>query len=786
MTLRHLDAMQLDGLWLDVRYAVRALRRTPAFTTAVLLTLALGVGANSVVFSFLDALVLRPLPIDRPDEVVFVQTGDNYTTSFPRYRDLRDRNRTLAGLAAYRVTPMAIDTGAGAQQAWGYLATGNYFDLLGLRPAAGRFFHTGDDVAPGAAPYAVLSHAYWQQQFNGDPGIVGKTVRINRLPYTVLGVAPPGFHGTEVIFRPDLWVPMMMQAQIEGRSWLEVRNTSNTMVIGRLRPGTSREQAEADLTNVATVVASEHRERNASPRVILVKPGLIGTLLRGPTTAFAAAVMALATLVLFAACANLASLLTVRTMDRVRELAIRLSVGATQRQIVRQLGVEVLLICLLGGALGIALASLLLTAFGRWRAPLPFIQVDASPRPSTIVFGLAATLVVALLATLAPARRVTRSDPAALVRHTPGPAGRRRWSSRDLILGGQAALCCVLVTASLVSARGLMQALSMPVGLDPRGLVSSSFDLGLAGYTTDEGRALQQRAIDTIRSLPGVTEAAYASAVPLTVDQSTTGVYAESPADLRRAAQTSAAYYHVSPGYFRVVRTRVLAGREFSDLDTPTGPRVAIVNETFARRVIGTADAVGRRFRVGPGPEGLREVVGVVEDGKYFALSEAPRATVFWPANARYSSSTVLIVRSALADAEVVTQVRRAIRKLDPNVPLIAEGPLSASLGFAFLPARAASIALGAFGVLALTLAVIGMHGLAAHSVTARIHEIGVRVAIGAPAHRVLTAVLGRTAVVLGAGAFAGIAAAVAGVTATWVPAHRAISIDPVRTLRAE
>jgi predicted permease len=804
----------MDGILRDTRYAMRNFRRRRSLAAIAVLTLALGVGANTVVFSVLEALILRPLPIHQPESVFFVQAG-GFTLSFPNYRDLRDRNRTLSHLAGYRIASMAVDAGAGAAPTWGYLATGNYFELLGLQPAAGRFFGSDEDLKPGASPFAVLGYAFWQRQFNGDPNVLGQTIRINGLPYTVVGVAPRGFRGTEVFFQPDLWVPMMMQPQIEGRSWLEDRRTSNTFVVGRVRNGVSRGQAEADLNTVAAVMAAEDPKANDGLRIRLTTPGLFGDTLRAPVAAFAGGVMALAALVLLATCANLASLLAVRVMDRFRELAIRLSMGATRIQVLRQISVEALLLCLAGGTAGLGLAVVVLSALSRWQAPLALpVQFDVMPDVGVFGFALLISLMAALLAVIAPARQIGRCTPNQLTREAAVPILARRWSVRDALIGVQLVLCCILVTGCFVSLRGLTRALALPLGFEPRGVNITVFDLSLSGYMPAEGLAFQARTLAAVRALPGITEAAYANALALTTDQSTTTVFRESTTDFRSVNEIGAAYYQVSPGYFGLMRTRLVAGREFTVFDTRDSPRVAIVNETFARRVVGTTEAVGRRFRMGPGPDGLHEIVGVVEDGKYFLLSEDPRAAVFWPAAAAYNSSTVIVTRSVLSDQEVATQLRRVVRDLDPRVPIQAEGTVTHAISFFFLPARAATAALSVFGLLAVSLSLVGIYGLAAYSVSARVREIGIRVAIGARSHQVLGSILGRTAVILCTGAGVGIAAGMAvsqlltavvyhasprdpvvttgvavtmmlvGLGAAWVPARRALSIDPAQTLR--
>lgn len=806
--------MQLAAIARDIRYTLRQLHRSPMPFAIAIASLALGIGANTVVFSFLHALILRPLPIAQPESVFFVQSRNSFTLSFPNYRDLRDRNRTLSAMAGYRLAWMAIDVGSGAEPMWGELATGNYFDLLGLRPAVGRFFGPRDDLAPGASPYVVLSYDYWQRQFSGNPNVAGQTVRINGLPYTVLGVTPRNFYGTEVLFRPEVWIPMTMQPQIEGRSWLDQRRSSNTLVIGRVREGLTRAQAEADLNTVAGGIATEN-STDVRLRLLLATPGLWGDTLRGPVSAFVGGVMALAVLVLLAACANLASVLAARVIDRFRELAIRTSIGATGSHILRQILTETLVVCLAGGAAGLLLAAVILRVLSQWHGPMGLpVQVDVAADARVFGFAILASVAAALCAVIAPARRATRSNVVDLIRQGTGRVGFQRWTSRDALLGIQLALCCVLITACFVSYRGLTRALAVPLGFDPRGVTISVVDLGQVGYSPVDGPVFQRRVVDAVRALPGVTEAAFASALPFTTDQSTTGIFRESPADFRPGNAISAAFYHVSAGYFQLMRTRLLAGREFTDFDTPDSPRVAIVNETLARRLTGTRDAVGKHFRVGPGLDDLREIVGVVEDGKYFLVSEEPRPTVFWPAAAVYNSSTVIAVRSTMPPSAVTGALRRVIRDLDPRVAIQADGALSDANALFFLPARAATVALGAFGLLAISLALTGIYGLAAYAVSARVREIGIRLAIGARSFDVLRSILGRTAVILLAGASAGIAAGMAvsklltavvynatsadpvvlvatagtialiGLAAAWLPARRALGIDPAQTLR--
>src|SRR6266576_1924183 len=348
----------IQDLVQDLRFGLRVLRKSPSFTAVAVLTLALGIGANTTIFSVVNALVLRPLPVERPKELAFLENVHyGPGQSFPNYKDLRERNQTFAGLIGYRMAPMELETDRGAERIWGYLATGNYFNTLGVQPAVGRVFNQNDDLHPGASPYAVLSHSAWQLRFGADPAIVGKTIRLNRLPYSVIGVAPPDFHGTELFYWPEVWVPMMMEPRIESNSWLDNRNTWNTWVVGRLKPNVSPAQAEADLNTVAAEMARQYPDVNDGLHFRLAKPGLIGNMIGGPAKAFAFGVLILAAFVLLVACTNLASMFTARATERQREVAVRLAIGAGRGRVVRQVLTETLVLSLLGGAVGYLLAS---------------------------------------------------------------------------------------------------------------------------------------------------------------------------------------------------------------------------------------------------------------------------------------------------------------------------------------------------------------------------------------------------------------------------------------------
>ncbi len=669
----------------------------------------------------------------------------------------------------------------------------------------------------------MISYDCWRNRFASDPGVVGRSIDLNGRPYVVAGVAPAGFHGTEMVYWPDVWVPLSMQAAIEQHSWLEERATRDCMVAGRLKPGVTPRQAEANLQAVADEIGREHPQTDGGLSVRLSKLGLFGKSGRAPMEAFVFGVILLSSLVLLAACANLASLMAARGADRGFEMAIRVSIGAGRARIVRQLMTESLALAIAGGVAGCGLAALLLQSMQRISLVEAPIRVDAAAGASVFLFGFGAALVSALLFGIAPVRQAFRGNSNLALRGgaQSGGASGRGWPFREAMLAAQVALCCVLVTACFVAVVGAKRAFDMPLGIEPRGASVAGFDLGLANYARKDGEAFQRRALEAVLRLPGVTAAAFSDAFPLGIDQSNHGVFRADEADLRMSKSIAASPYNVSPGYFAALGTRILAGRDFTWHDGPQAPPVALVNRAFARMVLRTENGVGQYFR--DGSSALVQVIGIVEDGRYKSLAEDPRPAMFRPMLQVYNGTTYLFARSARpeaaareTEAAVAREMETAIRGLDRNLPLYSVAPLANLLDVAYFQARAAMWCLGAFGVLAVMLAVTGIYGLSAYTVSRRVREIGIRVAIGARPGQVLRSVLGRMAAILAVGAAAGIVAGVAcstvlahvvqqaapndplvlgGVAATMMaaallsclaPARRAISVDPTRSLRSE
>ncbi|WP_254062428.1 ABC transporter permease [Acidobacterium sp. S8] len=770
----------------DIRYTLRQLRRSPGFALTAILTLTLAIGANVVVFGVLNALVLHSLPVPEASRIFQIQHPGGIAMSYPNYRDIRDRNRTFSNVAMYRLARIGFDANGTAQPVWGYEVSGNYFDMLGIKPVLGRFLHPADDANKNGSPNAVLSYACWKVRFGGDPNVVGKTVRLNKQPYTVIGVAPQSFNGTERFFWPEIWVPVQDEEQIEGYSWLDSRGNSNSWDIGRLKPGITPAQATADLANVAALLAQQYPEDDRKLHLTLTQPGLLGNALSGPVHAFLYGVMGLALLVLLAACANLGGLFAARSADRAREMGIRIAVGSSRRRILRQLLTESVLLAVAGGAVAAFAAAQLLHLLTVWRpqSEIP-VQFLVEPGAGIYIFAVLLALFTGVLFGVVPARQIWKTDPNQVLKAAGATdAGQRRFALRDILLAVQIALCCLLVTASFVSLRGLLRTFTMPIGIRPDGVTLASMDLHLAGYGDADIPAAQQRLLDAVAHIPGVTAAAFSDTTPLSLNQNGSAIYAPGTTDFGVAGMKfNANVYKVSPDYFSVAGTRLLAGRAFTVHDDKHAPQVAIVNRTFAKQLFGTENVVGKLYMAGMGQN--TEIVGVVEDGKYETLAEDLKPVVYRPFAQSRDSSLVLLARSDRSGAEIIPAMRQAIAGVDPALPVFSLSAWPDALSFVMLPARAATVALGILGALGMMLAITGIFGMASYTVSKRMRELGIRVALGAQNRHVLRAALGRATLLLGAGSLAGL---ILGLTASWVLAsivYQASASDPLVILAA-
>jgi predicted permease len=803
----------------DIRYSLRVLVKSPGFTAVAIATLALAIGANAVVFGILNALILRPINVPQADSFYGIQRGDEHFSgqSYPDYLDIRDRNHSFDGLAAYAFGETALDTGNHPTRAWSETLSGNYFDVLGIQPYLGRFFHASDEHGPNSAPYIVLSYDYWHNHFSDDRGVVGRVVRLNKHPFTIIGVTPPEFHGTLFFFFPDFYVPLVNQEQVDGANFLSARaNRAVFMTMGHLKAGVSTAQAAADLNSIGAWLAKTYPKDDGPVSFTLVRPGLYGDFLGRPVRAFVTALMLLAGLILLAACANLGSLFAARAADRGREVALRLALGASRNRILRQLFTESLLIALMGGAAGLAGSIVLLRGLSLWR-PLAQFPIHVPVQPDTNVYGIALllALVSAILFGVVPIRQVLKADPYQIVKAGSSAMIGRRITVRDLLLVVQVAICAVLVTSSMVAVRGLVRSLHANLGFEPRNAMLASTDLRMAGYIGDKVPAMQKRMIDALGTIPGVTSVGLVNSPPL--DQGIVGapIYADETTDLRPSnAIARAVAFSISPEYFHAASTSLLSGRPFTWHDDKSAPSVAVINREFARKFLGSdAGAMGRYFKL---RDGTRiQVVGLVEDGKYGSLTEDPKPAMFRPVLQSPTSGMWLVVRSNRDAQQVAGDIRSTLRDLDAAIPMFIQ-TWNQDLDGALFPSRVATVALGVMGTMGAILAVTGIFGMAAYSVSKRLRELGIRMALGAQRREVLQAGLGRAIQLLALGSAAGLTLGILstrvlasivyqatprdplvlagvflamlflGLVATWIPARRALRLDPVTLLREE
>ena len=807
----------IENLLQDARFGLRVLRKSPGFTAVAIVTLAVAIGANAVVFSALNAFLLRPLNVPQSESLYGLQFGGSHrgALSYPNYLDFRDRNRSFDGLAMYQMTRVGLDTGKNPTRAWLYEVSGNYFDLLKLQPYLGRFFHTSDEQGAGSAPYIVLSYAYWHGYFQEDSGVVGRRVEVNKRPYTIIGVAPPEFRGTFLLLSPDFFVPLVSfedEDSLKRRAGWWIFET-----VGHLKAGVTPAQAAADLSSIADYLQKTYPKDNGKMNVSLVRAGLYGDTFGRPIRAFVTALMLLAGLILLAACANLGSLFAARAADRSREVALRLALGASRMRILRQLFTEALLIATAGGAAGILGGALLLRRLVAWN-PFPQFPSNVPLQPDGNVYAVAVLLafVSGILFGAVPVRQVLHTDPYEIVKSGSLRKMGRRITFREVLVAVQIAICALLVTSSLVAVRGLVRSLHSDFGFEPGNVMLADTDLAMAGYADDAVPAMQKRMIEAMQTIPGVSAVGLANCPPLAgCGSSRASVYTDETSDLSPSnVAASPMMYQVSPEFFAAAGTSLLAGRAFSWHDDKNAPRVAVINETFARKVFGSlTDSLGRYFKM---PKGTRiQVVGIVRDGKYTSLTEEPQAAMFQAILQVPSSESFFVVRSDGNPQQLAGAIRGKLLELDAGLPVFMQTWPNA-MDFFLFGSRMATAALGVLGALGGILSITGIFGMAAYSVSKRLRELGIRMALGAQRKEVLRAALGRAIKLLAFGSAAGLvlgilasrvlasivyqatprdplvlagavlAMALLGLVATWIPAQRALSLDPAILLREE
>jgi macrolide transport system ATP-binding/permease protein len=819
----------------DLRYAVRLLLKNPGFTVVAVLALALGIGANSTIFSLANSVFLRPLPVSDPGSLVWLFNDRDVPVSYPDYLDYRREADAFSGALAYSWVPLNLGSAGEAEHVTGVLASANYFELLGVKVVRGRGFLPEEDQVPGAPPVAVISDALWQRRFAGDPEVIGKPVVLNGQKFSVIGVLPPGFAGTEEAFPRDIWVPLTMRDQLAGgaiatsaanenRSLFTDRNARQFNVMARLKPGVSLPQAQAKMDQVAAQLASAHPETNANRHVLVYAAGNGRPSFRAMFRPVTWILLALVALVLLIACANVANLLLARSSARRKEVAIRIALGASRGRLIRQLMTESVLLALLGGAGGLVLSmwttSLLMAL--KPSVPLP-ININVSTDWRVVSFTFIFALVAGAGFGLVPALQASKPELVPVLKDETSAFGYRHslFSLRNLLVISQVAMSLVVLVGAGLFLRSLRNAQSINPGFDAPRVLSLSLATGAQGYDENKSGLFYEQLLARVQALPGVQAASIARSAPLSY------LYAPS-----LAAPTIVEGNEPRPGenppvignnavglnFFQTLGIPLVRGRDFTAEMRAGTPGVAIINETMAHAFFASADPIGKHLRVmrRGGQAVSSEIIGVVRDSKYLSLGEDPTPFVYFPYQQNYSPAMTLLVRSSGDPKSLTTAVRHEVQTLDPNLPPFNVITLSENIDISLFPARFGALLLGGFGVLALVLATVGIYGVMSYSVSKRTHEIGIRMALGAQANSVLRLVVGQGMVLALIGVVVGLAASFAltrvvksllyGVSATdlltftaiavlllgvallacLVPGRRATKVDPLVALRYE
>ncbi len=824
-----------ERLWQDVRYGCRVLARNPGFTLVAVLSLATGIGANVAAFSWADALLLRPLPVARPNEIVTVGTTmsvegfTNLAASYREYVDLVDRSKSFQGLSAFTgmTAGVATDPRTPPKLKLGSLVSGHFFSAMGIEPELGRVFTPEEDDVPGRDAVVVVGHDFWEQEMGADPGALGRRIRLNGVEFTVVGVVPATFTGMNQFVRNDFYAPIMMWprllSDLEARP-LEDRSLRAVTIKGRLAPGVTMAQAQAEVALIGADLARQYPETNEN-RVMAVRTELQARIAQSPPDAMLIAMLStLALAVLFVACANVAGLLTSRAPARAREIALRLAIGAGRVRLVRQLITESLLIAAAGGALGLAVGYAGIRVFRSIQLPtdLPValgFQLDRR----ALLFSVIVAAASALLFGLIPAIQTTRLDLTTAMKTGDADAGKSRRLGRRILVGAQVAVSVILLVLATFMYRGFSQQLGTGPGYRTDHLLTMSFDPSLVHYTEAESRQFYERLLERARQVPGTRSVSLASTVPMATDD--IGAAAILPEGYQLPTGQSSITVldaRVDEHYFDVMQIPITGGRAFSEQDREGAPAVAVVNEHLARKYWPNQDPIGKRFQlVTQADRPWVEIVGVAKTSKYIWLAEPPTDFLYLPYRQRPQRNMVLLAESIGDPAALAAPIREVVRTLDDDQPIFNVRTMEE-----FYRMRAVSIfdivigTVAAMGLMGLGLAIVGIYGLMSYAATRRTREIGIRMAIGADRPSVRRMMMGQGAVLAAGGLAVGLAGAVGAgrilramfpggggeaggidpvgllivgalvlaitLLAAYIPARRASLVDPIKALRYE
>jgi predicted permease len=812
----------MGALWQDVRYALRVLLKSPGFTATAILTLALGIGANSTIFSWINSTLLNPIPgAANTGKIMAFTSGGNSRTpipfSYPDFLDLRERTRSFSALACSSIEPMNLTGKSKPERIWGTLVSANYFDFLGVRPILGRGFLQSEDAAPGGAPVVVISYRIWQLRYAGDRSVLGRTLQINDHPYTIVGVAPPVFQGNQTGLRSEMWLPIMTAPEIMPNSdRLHERGNTWVLTLGRMVPGVVPDQAQTEMNLLMKELVAQYPAEHRGENVVTLYP-----LWRAPFGAngylyvLLPMLMAIAGAVLLLACANVANLLLVRSVARRREIAIRLSIGASRWRLIRQLLIESLILALAGG--GVAMLITIWTAgtFSQFIPPTNIpIVMDIHADHRVLLGTMLLSLVTGIIFGVLPAWRASDLAPISVLKEDSGSVsgGLHRARLASILVVAQISLSLFLLVCAGLFIRSFRAAQALNPGFNPDHVLLASYSLFPAGYDRASGVEFHRQIIAKIEALPGVQSASLADWVPLGYTESEETVspegYVPQPHESMNVAEAGA-----GPNYLRTMQIPLVAGRDFTTQDSDASQPVAIVNEAFAHRYWPNQDGLGKRVQI---YGRWSTIVGVTRTGSYFSLRENSLPFIYMPLLQDYSQAVTIHARVAGDPLTYVAAVEKAVHELNASLPVYEESTLAARVQVASVGQRIAGTFVGAFGLLALVLAAVGIYGVIAYTTRQRTHEIGLRMALGAQSTDVFRMVLGNGLRLIVTGLACGLALSLAltrflrtilfGVGATdfitfaavglllsavallacYIPARRAMRVDPMVALRYE
>ena len=814
----------MTSFWQDVRYSLRMIAKAPGFAAIAILTLALGIGANTTIFSWINSALLNPVPgLSRPSEVVALtlsKPGDNpFPLTYPDLEALRDGQQSLTGITACGFATISLTGKGKPERVWGMMASANYFDVLGVRPILGRGFLPAEDEKPGGAPVAVISYRFWQTRFGANPDVVGQAIEINQHPYTIVGVAPAAFQGSQTGVRTEIWVPIMMQAQVmPGGDLIHDHHYFWLLAFGRLKPGVALQQAQQEMTLRLKPEAKNYPEEHKGHDSVTVYP-----LWRNPfglnyfLSTLLPMLMAIAGLVLLLACANVANLMLVRAVARRREIAIRLSMGASRWRLVRQLLVESLMLALAGGGVALLItfwtAGALIKFMPTGDFPLSMsIQADRTVLLATLVISVLTGAIFGIL----PALRASGDAPIAVLKEDTGKAsgGLRKARLSSGLVVAQISLSLLLLVCAGLFIRSVISAQQINPGFNSHNVLIASYDLFTAGYSDATGAEFDRQLVAKLQALPGIQSVALSSRVPLRFDSGSTSVKPEGyVSQANESMETQVAI--ITPGYFQTMQIPMVKGRDFALQDSKSSQRAVIVSEAFVDRYWPHQEALGKQLNSDLTHEWFT-VVGVARDSKVSSLNEKPTPIVYLPLYQVYRAAMVIMARTAGDPLTFGNTVEKTIRELNAGLGVFDVTSLELSEQITSFPQRIAGTFVGAFGLLALVLAAVGIYGVTSYTTRQRTHEIGVRMALGAGKDDVLRLVLGHGLRLTFVGLALGLAASFAltrflttmllGVTSTdaltfssvalllcavalfacFLPAHRAMRVDPMVALRYE